>query len=49
MDQGDGLVYLVGAGVPLKPMLAKICEGIADGLRQLSGQVWPQIVHRSAV
>ncbi len=22
-------------GVPLKPMLAKICEGVADGLRQL--------------
>jgi hypothetical protein len=26
-------------GVPLKPMLAKICEGIADGLKQLAGQV----------
>lgn len=26
-----------GAGVPLKPMLAKICEGIPDALRQLKG------------
>ena len=25
------------AGVPLKPMLAKICEGIPDALRQLKG------------
>ena len=24
-------------GVPLKPMLAKICEGIPDALRQLKG------------
>lgn len=37
------------AGVPLKPMLAKICEGIADGLRQLSGQVWTWLLHASAV
>lgn len=27
----------MAAGVPLKPMLAKICEGIPDALRQLSG------------
>ncbi len=32
------------AGVPLKPMLAKICEGIADGLKQLAGQVRPYSV-----
>ena len=25
------------AGIPLKPMLAKICEGIPDALRQLGG------------
>ena len=25
------------AGIPLKPMLAKICEGIPDAMRQLAG------------
>ena len=26
------------AGMPLKPMLAKICEGIPDALAQLKGK-----------
>ena len=28
---------MMRAGIPLKPMLAKICEGIPDALRQLQG------------
>jgi len=27
----------INTGIPLKPMLAKICEGIPDALRQLQG------------
>ena len=29
------LSYVIAAGVPLKPMLAKICEGIPDAIAQL--------------
>lgn len=44
-DPGDRLSTLnyrfphhcVQAGVPVKPMLAKICEGLPDALRQLAG------------
>ena len=34
-DECPSTTCIVAAGVPLKPMLAKICEGIPDAIAQL--------------